>query len=84
MHIGLNGVMLLGQQGPGGRGRWSGGWSGREEGVGGCPEGIIKGQGGLPQWSSDKESASQCMGRGFNPWSKKIPSLCATTTEPVL
>ena len=53
-------------------------------GLGGCPEGIIKGQGGLPQWFSGNESASQCMGRGFNPWSEKIPSLCATTTEPVL
>ena len=28
---------------------------------------------GLPWWSSGKESACQCRGRGFNPWSRKIP-----------
>ena len=43
---------------------------------------------GLPWWSSGKESAWQCRGQGFNPWSGKIPhtsgqlSLCVTTTEP--
>ena len=37
-----------------------------------------------------KESACQCRGHAFDPWSGKIPhaaeqlSLCATTTEPVL
>ena len=37
-----------------------------------------------------KESACQCRGHGFEPWSGKIPhaaeqlSLCATTTEPAL
>ena len=36
------------------------------------------------------ESACQCRGHGFDPWSRKIPhameqlSPCATTTEPVL
>ncbi|KAJ8780365.1 hypothetical protein J1605_011629 [Eschrichtius robustus] len=36
------------------------------------------------------ESACQCRGHGFEPWSGKIPhateqlSLCATTTEPAL
>ena len=28
-----------------------------------------KSEGGLPWWSSGKESAFQCRGRGFNPWS---------------
>ena len=43
---------------------------------------------GLPWWSGGKESAWQCRGQGFNPWSRKIPhtlgqlSLCVTTTEP--
>ena len=45
---------------------------------------------GLPWWSSGKESAFQCRGHGFNPWSGEIPhateqqSPCATTTEPAL
>ena len=45
---------------------------------------------GLPWWRSGYESACQCRGRGFNPWSGKIPhadeqlSLCATTTDPAL
>ena len=45
---------------------------------------------GLPWWCSGWESACQCRGHGFEPWSGKIPhateqlSLCATTTEPVL
>ena len=58
---------------------WKGGG-----GWGGCPEGIVKGQGVVPQWFSGKESAFQCMGHGFNPWFEKIPSPCAATTEPVL
>ena len=42
-----------------------------------------------PHSSVGKESACQCRGHGFNPWSGKIPyamgplSLCTTTTEPV-
>ena len=42
---------------------------------------------GFPQWLSGWESACQCRGHGFDPWSGKIPhaeawlSLCATTTE---
>ena len=42
---------------------------------------------GLPWWFSDLESACQCRGHGFEPWSRKIPhaaeqlSPCATTTE---
>ena len=45
---------------------------------------------GLPWWRNGQESACQCRGHGFEPWSRKIPhvteqlSLCATTTEPVL
>ena len=45
---------------------------------------------GLPWWRSGWESACQCRGHGFEPWSGKIPhsteqlSPCATTTEPVL
>ena len=40
------------------------------------------------RWLSGGESASQCRGHGFDPWSEKIPhaaeqlSPCATTTEP--
>ena len=43
---------------------------------------------GLPWWSSGYESACQCQGRRFDPWSGKIPhaaeqlSPCATTIEP--
>ena len=43
---------------------------------------------GLPWWRSGWESACQCRGHGFEPWSGKIPhateqlSLCTTTTEP--
>ena len=43
----------------------------------------------LPWWSSGLESALQCRGYQFNPWSRKIPhavgqlSPCTTTTEPV-
>ena len=28
---------------------------------------------GLPWWLSGKESACQCRGHGFDPWSRKIP-----------
>ena len=44
---------------------------------------------GLPWWHSGWESACQCRGHGFDPWSGKIPraverlSLCAPNTEPV-
>ena len=45
--------------------------------------------GGLPWWSSGKESILQCSGRGFKPcWGPKIPHAAgqlsprATTTEP--
>ena len=43
---------------------------------------------GLPWWRSGWESACQCRGHGFEPWSGKIPhaaeqqSPWATTTEP--
>ena len=43
---------------------------------------------GLPWWRSGWESACQCRGHGFKPWSWKIPhtaeqlSPWATTTEP--
>ena len=43
---------------------------------------------GLPWWRSGWESACQCRGRGFKPWSGKIPHAAeqlgpwATTTEP--
>ena len=43
---------------------------------------------GLPWWRSGWESACQCRGLGFEPWSGKIPhaaerlGLWATTTEP--
>ena len=43
--------------------------------------------GGLAWWRRGWESARQCMGNGFKPWSRKIPhateqlSPCATTTE---
>ena len=44
---------------------------------------------GLPWWRSGWESACQCRGHGFAPWSGKIPHAAeqlgpwATTTEPV-
>ena len=44
---------------------------------------------GLPWWRSGWESACQCRGHGFEPWSGKIPhameqlGLWAATTEPV-
>ena len=43
---------------------------------------------GLPWWLSGKESACQCKGHRFDPWSRKIPhaseqlSPRATITEP--
>ena len=46
--------------------------------------------GGLPWWCSGLESACQCRGHRFEPWSWKIPhaaeqlSLHATTTESAL
>ena len=50
---------------------------------------FFKSQGeGLPWWRSGWESACQCRGHGFEPWSGKIPhaveqlSPCATITEP--
>ena len=45
---------------------------------------------GLPWWHSGWESACQCRGRGFRPWSGRIPHAaeelgpCTTTTEPTL
>ena len=50
--------------------------------------GEIKHGEGLPWWHSGWESACQCRGHGFEPWSGKIPhaaeqlGLWATTTEP--
>ena len=44
---------------------------------------------GLPWWRSGWESACQCRGHGFEPWSGKIPHAteqlgpCAAITEPV-
>ena len=44
--------------------------------------------GGLHWWRSGWESACQCRGHGFEPWSGKIPRateqlrLCATTADP--
>ena len=49
---------------------------------------IIKMYTSLPRWHSGLESACQCRGRGFSPWSGKIPhaaeqlSPCTTSTEP--
>ena len=43
---------------------------------------------GLPWWRSGWESACQCRGHGFEPWSGKIPRAaeqlgpCTTITEP--
>ena len=47
-------------------------------------------KGGLPSWCSGWESTCRCGGRGFKPWSGKIPLAagqlgpCATATEPAL
>ena len=49
---------------------------------------TIKKKSGLPWWRGGWESACQCRGHGFEPWSGKIPHAteqlgpCATTTEP--
>ena len=49
---------------------------------------LIKKRAGLPWWRSGWESACQCRGHGFEPWSGKIPHAVeqlgpwATTTEP--
>ena len=49
---------------------------------------LIKNTTGLPWWLSGWESACQCRGHGFEPWSGKIPHAveqlgpCTTTTEP--
>ena len=51
--------------------------------------GTREGWGGLPWWHSGWESACQCRGHGFEPWSGRIPHAAeqlgpwATTTEPV-
>ena len=48
----------------------------------------LKNISGLPWWRSGWESACQCRGHGFEPWSGKIPYAAeqlgpwATTTEP--
>ena len=50
---------------------------------------VIKIKWGLPWWRSGWESACQCRGHGFKPWSGKIPHAAeqlgpwATITEPV-
>ena len=49
---------------------------------------YLKRNAGLPWWRSGWESACQCRGHGFKPWSGKIPHATeqlgpwATTTEP--
>ena len=49
---------------------------------------LTKPSHGLPWWRSGWESACQCRGHGFEPWSGRIPHAaeqlgpCATTTEP--
>ena len=49
---------------------------------------VLKENEGLPWWRSGWESACQCRGRGFEPWSGKIPHAaerlgpCATIAEP--
>ena len=49
---------------------------------------LVKPRAGLPWWCSGWESACQCRGHGFDPWSGKIPHATeqlgpwATTTEP--
>ena len=54
-----------------------------------CPQ-KTEAEGQLPWWCSGWESACQCTGQGFDPWSGKIPhpagqlSLCTATTEPAL
>ena len=54
-----------------------------------CPQ-KTEAEGRLPWWCSGWESACQCRGQGFDPWSGKIPhpagqlSLCTATTKPAL
>ena len=49
---------------------------------------LKRNYGGLPWWRSGWESACQCRGHGFEPWSGRIPYAAeqlgpwATTTEP--
>ena len=49
---------------------------------------FLKMGSGHPWWYSGLESACQCRGHGFDPWSRKIPhaeeqqSLCTTTSNP--
>ena len=51
---------------------------------------LKKNNGGLPWWHSGWESACQCKGHGFDPWSGRTPhateqlSPCAATAEPAL
>ena len=51
-------------------------------------EDLYKREAGLPWWHSGWESACQCRGHGFEPWSGRIPHAAeqlgpwATTTEP--
>ena len=51
---------------------------------------LIKNTLGLPCWHSGWESACQCRGHGFEPWSGRIPHAveqlgpCATATEAAL
>ena len=48
---------------------------------------LLRTRGGLPWWRSGWESACQCRGHGFEPWSGRIPHAAeqlgpwATTTE---
>ena len=51
---------------------------------------LQKCQGGLPWWHGGWESACQCRGHAFEPWSGRIPhaaeqlSTCTTAAEPAL
>ena len=53
-----------------------------------CQVILLKYRSKPPWWRSGQESACQCRGHGFEPWSGKIPhateqlSPCTTTTEP--
>ena len=40
-------------------------------------------KGGLPWWRSGWESACQCRGHGFEPWSGKIPHAARRAARPV-
>ena len=72
---------------------WCAGTGGRVGGAGGlhvcvCAPLVIRKLWGLPWWRSGWESACQCRGHGFEPWSGTIPRAVeqvgpwATTTEP--